>query len=75
MMPLDLLQDGIVTLVAVGAGGVILRRVFGFMRPATKSACGSCAAGKSSCATDAATPTTTRAPGTPATHPMVLIRR
>lgn len=43
----ELLQDGVVTLVAVAAAGLVLRRVFAFVRPsASAPACDRCASGR-----------------------------
>jgi hypothetical protein len=50
MMPL-VIQDIMVTIVALLAGGVLLRRVVAVARPGVKpSACNSCATGKPPCA-------------------------
>jgi hypothetical protein len=58
-MTLELVQDGTVTLVAMVAAAVILRRVIGFVRPldGRQSGCSSCASRRRTCA----------APGQPAT--------
>jgi hypothetical protein len=47
-----LLQDGIVTLVALGSGAVLLRRLVGFVKPdSTDSGCAHCAVPKQAAAT------------------------
>jgi hypothetical protein len=45
-MPAELVQHAIVTLAAIGAGWVIVRRVFSFVKPAGGAApkCASCPA-------------------------------
>jgi len=47
----DLLQHGIVTVVALLAAWVLLRHVFGVFAPASRSGpgCASCAAGQAAC--------------------------
>lgn len=50
-MTLELIQDASVTLVAVVAAAVILRRVMAFVYPSkSASGCSSCASASSSCA-------------------------
>ena len=69
--PMELLQDAIVTLVAVGAAGVLVRRLVAFAKPRRSGeiACSSCPSSTSS---------STRRPSTPAhapeTHPVVFVR-
>ena len=53
MIPLEFLQDGIVTLVAVAAAAVILQRVLGFVRPSTARGCAKCPSAAGACATEA----------------------
>lgn len=67
----ELVQDAIVTAVALGAVSLIFRRVVGFMKPkaAGESPCGSCG---SSSAASCATRTPTPAPGAP--MPLRLVR-
>jgi hypothetical protein len=71
MMSVDLLQDAVVTVAALGAGSLVLRRLFGFVRPAAKPGCASCPSARGDCATPAAT----EPPSSPATHPLILVRR
>jgi hypothetical protein len=52
MIPLEFLQDGIVTLVAVAAAAVISRRMFGFVRPAATPGCAKCPSVSGACATE-----------------------
>lgn len=44
------LQDVIVTLLALGAAWIVLRRVFGVFRPAARPQCSNCASGAAACA-------------------------
>ena len=68
-----LLQDVIVTVLALGAALLIVSRVFGALRPTTSSpACGNCASGAAACAKPAAEPA---APVADEAIPMVLHRR
>ncbi len=67
-MPGDMLQFAFVTLVAVAAGAVVVRRALGFIRPrAGHTGCAACPSAEGACA-----------PSTQATgdvsHPAVLIR-
>lgn len=64
-MPVDLIQDGVVTLVALAAGTLVFRRIAGSMRKTTEPKCSNCA----SCETPAGEP------HTGATHPLVVVRR
>lgn len=65
-----LLQDAVVTAVALGAASIILRRLVSFARPkAGESPCGSCGSGRSGCAT------ATRPASDPQVRPLVLHRR
>ncbi len=71
MMPMDLLQDAIVTLVAVAAAVVLFRRLAGFARPADAApGCASCPSGGGSC--QAAPPA--EAPAADTEHPLVFVR-
>ena len=70
MMPLDLVQDGLVTLVALAAGAVVFHRVLGFVRREPKAGCGNCPSANGGCAT----PTPDRAASDPTSHPIVRIR-
>jgi hypothetical protein len=66
----EAIQHVVVTLVALGAGGVLARRVFGFFAPPAQSAhgCASCASGTGACAPRAAAPPA-------AGQPVVFIRQ
>jgi hypothetical protein len=68
-MNTELLQHGVVTMVAMGAGVIILRRAIGFVfgREQASPSCGSCASSASRCGTPARG-------GSATTHPAVLIR-
>jgi hypothetical protein len=44
MMTLLSLQDGLVTLIALGAGAILLRRVFGFAKQSSEPGCAHCTA-------------------------------
>ena len=75
MAPMDLLQDAMVTLVALGAMGLLFRRVLGFARPAPGAApgCANCPSAATSCH-----PATAPAPidgrPEPSEHPLVFVR-
>ena len=43
-------QDVFVTLLAIGAAWVIVRRVFGVFRPSARPHCSNCASGAAACA-------------------------
>ena len=66
----ETIQHVVVTLVALGAGGVLARRVFGFLAPPAQSShgCASCSSGTGACAPRAATPPA-------AGHPVAFIRQ
>jgi len=68
-MPVDLLQDGAVTLVAVAAVVLIIRRYFGATANEASPKCSNCA---SACDDPAAKPSPE---GAPVTHPVILVRR
>lgn len=69
MVNADMLQHGVVTLVALGALAVIARRVLGFVQVRdTRSGCPNCPSSKGACA-PRVTPDTQ-----PTTHPAVLVR-
>jgi hypothetical protein len=70
MMPLDLVQDGVVTLVAGLAGILVFRRVLGFVRPTATPGCANCPSTGGDCAAPAAE----RATEAPTSHPIVLVR-
>ena len=42
MMTLLSVQDGLATLIALGAGAILLRRFFGFARSSSESPCAHC---------------------------------
>ena len=65
---IDLVQHIVVTLFALGAGVVIVRRVLGVVGDSKKSGCESCASNQGACA-----PTASDA--APTHHVAVLIRR
>lgn len=69
-MAAELLQDAIVTVVAIGAGGLVARRLFGFVAVKDKpgAGCDKCASAPSPQATG------TRGRGEPPTYPVTLIR-
>jgi len=68
-----LLQDAAVTLIALGAGVVVLRRAFGFFRTDRAPACANC---PSSASAQPSRPATRlAAPGGPTTHPAVFYPR
>jgi hypothetical protein len=68
MISADLIQDGVVTLIALGAATAIFRRVAASMRKTSEPKCSNCASG---CEPAAAEP---RA-GEAVTHPLVVVRR
>ena len=70
MAPMDLLQDALVTLVALGAGVVLLRRVTGVGRPSSTPGCANCPSAAASC--HVAAPA--QAPASRPEHPLVFIR-
>ncbi len=70
MMTLLSMQDGLATLIALGAGAILLRRVLGFARSSSESPCAHCSS----------SPTRKPAPGDQATggkapvFPLTLVR-
>jgi hypothetical protein len=67
-----MVQDAVVTLLALGAAFVIFYRLFGVFRPSKSSpACANCASGAAACAKPAAATDTSSA----APVPLVLHRR
>jgi hypothetical protein len=68
MMAIDLIQDGVVTLVAVAAATLVIRRVAGSMRKSSEPKCSNCASG---CEPAPGTAQT----GAAATHPLVVVRK
>jgi hypothetical protein len=69
-MVAEFLQDAIVTAVAVGAGAVVARRVFGFVavKDKPRTGCDKCVTASSSQANG------TRGRGEPPSYPVTLIR-
>jgi hypothetical protein len=72
MITLDLVQHALVTLVAMAAAAILLRRLVGIARPAPDAApgCANCPSGGGSCQTaPTAEPSAARAE-----HPLVVVR-
>lgn len=69
-MAAELLQDAIVTVITIGAGAVVARRLFGFVAAKDKprDGCEKCANASSPQATG------TRGRGEPPSYPVTLIR-
>jgi hypothetical protein len=70
MASIDLVQHALVSLVALGAAGVLFRRLSGIGRPASTPGCSNCPSGGKT-RRAAADP---RADAPPAEHPLVFIR-
>lgn len=74
------MQTAIVSLVALGALLIVVRRVLGAIRPPKgkpgQVACPSCASGSDACGTSTSTaePTMSGGAGTPDVQPMILVR-
>lgn len=67
---MEILQHAVVTLVALAAAAVVLRRLFGFLSPrAEEPRCAGCPSTQGACA-----PTAPQ-PGGGVVHPAVLVRR
>ncbi len=67
---MEIFQHAVVTVVALAAGALVLRRVFGFLSPRAEAPrCAGCPSTQSACA-----PAASQA-GTGASHPAVLVRR
>jgi len=68
----ELVQDVVVTIAALGAAWILVRRVFGVFGPArgASSGCPSCASGEGGCGHTGASTTT----ATPAAAPLTLHR-
>ena len=67
---MEILQHAVVTMVALAAAAVVLRRLFGFLSPrAEQPRCAGCPSTESSCAPSPAPS------GGGAVHPAVLVRR
>ena len=76
---MDLLQDIVVTLVALAAGGILFRRLIGFARPApdgSAPACANCPSAAGACHTPAAAPpsASTPVPSQGVERPVVFVR-
>ena len=71
MTAMNLVQDGLVTLVALGAGGLVFRRLLRFARPAKGGApaCANYPSGRGHCQ-----PASAAAPAAPAERPLVFVR-
>ena len=77
MMPMDLLQDAIVALVAVAAAVVLFRRLAGFARPADAApGCANCPSAAGACHTPASAPLSaaTPTPSSGVERPLVFVR-
>jgi hypothetical protein len=71
----EILQHVIVTLVAMGAGWIIVRRIFSTVRPGPGAHdCASCPV-SSGVRAEAAESSFAEQRGEPTTHPMILIKR
>jgi hypothetical protein len=70
MMPVDLLQDGAVTLVAVAAVVLILRRYFHSTVNDASPKCSNCAS-----ACDDPAGANAASPDSPVSHPLIVVRR
>ena len=76
---MDLLQDVVVTLVALTAVGILFRRLVGFARPAAAGAapaCANCPSAAGACHTPAAAlvSTSTPVPSSGVERPLVFVR-
>ena len=76
---MDLLQDVVVTVVALAAVGILCRRLFGFARPAADGAapaCANCPSTAGACHTPAVSPlsASTPEPSQGVEHPLVFVR-
>ena len=79
MVPMDLLQDVVVTLVALAAVGILFRRLIGFARPASDGAapaCANCPSAARACHTPASAPLSPATPAPPSgvERPLVFVR-
>jgi hypothetical protein len=70
-MPFELFQDAVVTLAALSAAAVVVRRVLGLVRPAAKPGCTGCPSAPGACGT---APPRDGAAAVENGHPLVLIR-
>ncbi len=73
MITMELVQHVIVTLVAMAAAGLVVRRLVGVARPAPGAApaCANCPSNAGSCHV---APPLDAATAAPTTHPLVLVR-
>ena len=78
---MDLLQDVVVTVVALAAVGILFRRLFGFARPAADGAapaCANCPSAAGACHTPTPNPVSASTPGPSPSqgveHPLVFVR-
>jgi hypothetical protein len=74
---MDLLQDIVVTLVALTAVGILFRRLVGFARPAADGAapaCANCPSAAATCHTPAPSSASTREPSQGVDRPLVFVR-
>jgi hypothetical protein len=69
-MTIELLQDALVTLAALAAGAVVLRRVMGVAAADAPPRCANCQDAKSACAAGPAD----QAPADPPARPLIVIR-
>ena len=77
-MSSEMLQYVVVTLVALAAGVIVIRRVFGSVGDGSKrSGCASCASGTAACGTHAQASGRgiDRATNRAAVHPLTVVRR
>ena len=79
MVPMDLLQDVVVTLVALAAVGILFRRLIGFARPGPDGAapaCANCPSAAGACHSPASAPmsTSTPVPSSGVERPLVFVR-
>jgi len=77
MVPMNLLQDVVVTLVALAAMGILFRRLIGFARPAADGAapaCGNCPSAAGTCHTPAPLSASTPEASPGGERPLVFVR-
>ena len=74
---MDLLQDVVVTLVALAAVGILFRRLIGFARPGADGAapaCANCPSAAGACHAPAITSASTPGPSPGIERPLVFVR-
>jgi len=74
---MNLLQDIVVTLVALAAAGILFRRLVGFARPAADGAapaCGNCPSAAGACHTPEPSSASTLEASQGAERPLVFVR-